>query len=291
MDVRISSLGAGIFVISLVLSSVSWGSGEEHYGNHPLAPGNYRDWPGIMPLLEQPDQVYSTWVNGTEDFYYSGNIDAFNDALSNFAAAELEVHEVVIRPGPGIVDSFRGERRTEFLWHVNVVGGISRRLTEADKGEFVWRPQPTISLYVTDESQLDELNIPEDITLLNVADVSKRTRAGLSSSDQRVRGWGAYKLARLDPYDETNLDAVIRLLDDDDDWVRLNAAGVIELFGPKAQVGADALKKCLESDNDELRGRAQKTLDQIDLADDNSKDEMRHQNLQKEITKFIESVR
>jgi hypothetical protein len=243
-----------------------------------------------MPLLEHPNRVYSTWVNGTENFYYAGNIDAFNVALRNFAASDLEVHEVVIRPGPGIVDSFMDGRRTAFLWHVYLVGGVSRRLAESGKGNLVWRPHPTVSLYVTDETPLDELNVPEEITLLGLADVSKRVRSGLSSTDRTVRGWGAGVLARLDPYDETNLEAIIQLLDDDEDWVQLNAAGAISVFGPKAKDGVEALKRCLESDNANLRERAQETLNQIDSAEENTEDEIRHQNLLKDIAEFIKSV-
>jgi len=264
--------------------------GIESFGNEPLFAANYRDWPGIMPLLEQPDRVYSTWVNGNENFYYSGSIDEFNDVMRKFAGADLKVHEVVLRPGPGIVNSWGNERRMEFSWHVNVRGGLSRHMTEEDKGDLVWSPHPTVSFYVTAETQLEELDIPEEITLLDLADVSKRVRLGLSSTDQTVRGWGAGVLARLDPYNETNLKAIVQLLDDDVDWVRLNAVSAIKVFGPKARVGVEALRRCLESDNARLRERAQQTLDEIDVADDTSDDEKRHQNLLKKITKFRESV-
>jgi hypothetical protein len=261
----------------------------ETFGNEPLFPQNYSDWPGIMPLLEHPSRVYATWVNGNENFYYAGDIAAFNDALRSFADAELDVYEVVLRPGPGLIDSWDGDHHFEFLWHVNVMGGIARHMTGEDKGDLVWRPDPTVSLYVTDESQLDALEIPDGITLLDVGDVSKRVRSALSSTDQTVRGWGAGVLARLNPYDETNLKAIIQLLDDEEDWVRSNAVSAIRIFGQKGRAGIPALERCAESGDPALAERAEETIQLIEAAEDASEDEARHQRLLDAISEFRES--
>lgn len=297
MDIRTATyprrcLAAHIVVLaSCVVPSTASGRGEETFGNAPLSRLNYRDWPGIMPLLKHGERVYYSWVNGNENFYYSGGVDAFNDALRRFAAAELDDYQVVLRPGPGVVTSFRGDRRTEFSWHVNLAGGIvARSRAREAKSDLVWNPHPTLSLYVTEETPLDEIVLPQGITLLELADVSQRVREGLASTDRTVRGWGAFVLARLDPYDEDNISAVINLLDDDDDWVRLNAVGAIAAYGRKARAGADALQRCLTSDNADLRKRAQQTLDQIESADDVTAAERQHRRILERIKRFREAA-
>jgi len=276
--------------VCIVVVPLSWGLGQETFGDEPLFAENYSDWPGLIHVLNQPDRLYSTWVNGNEDFYYSGDIEAFNAALRKFAEADLEVHELVLRPGPGVVASWHGNREIEFSWHVNVRGGIAKHLSTEDKGDLVWNPHPMVSLYVTEDMPLDKLNIPEQITVHELSDVSKRVRTGLSSTDQTVRGWGAGVLSRLDPYDDANLEAIVKLLDDDVDWVRLNAVLAIKAYGTKAQVGEDAVRKCLESDDEALREHTQQTLDYIDTVEDAPDEALRFSDLSNKIAEFVVSV-
>jgi len=54
---------------------------------------------------------------------------------------------------------------------------------------------------------------------------------GLASTENHVRGWGAGRLARLDPYDQESMKAIARLLDDEEWWVRLCAVGALGTFG------------------------------------------------------------
>ena len=52
------------------LSADVYGMGFEHVGNAPLNAVNYREWKGVMPVVNHPSRVYHTWVNGNEHFYY-----------------------------------------------------------------------------------------------------------------------------------------------------------------------------------------------------------------------------
>jgi hypothetical protein len=248
---------------------------------------NYSQWQGIVPFLKQGTPVYSRWVNGNEDFYYSGDVHAINEALQKFAAADIKTHEVILRPGPGWVAALTNGREMEFTWHANLGGGFS---PAGRKSDLVWNPTPTMSIYVTDEIPLEKLIIPQNITLLELSHVAQRIREGLSSTDESVRGVGAGMLARLDPYDEVNMSFVIKLLDDPAPYVRSNAIGDVAVYGQKAREATDTLKRFMESDDERLKERAQKALKKIESAGDTSGAEMQHRKLLERIKQFREGA-
>src|SRR4051812_398772 len=69
------------FMSVLALSCSAWGLGTEDFGNKPLAEANYKEWKGIMPVVNDKARVYSNWVNGNEHFYYTGKAKELNAAL------------------------------------------------------------------------------------------------------------------------------------------------------------------------------------------------------------------
>lgn len=75
-------------ILALCANSRAWAMGQEDFGNAALNEANFRDWPGIMPLVNHPSRVYHSWVNGNERFYYRGDAVALNDALRKFAASK-----------------------------------------------------------------------------------------------------------------------------------------------------------------------------------------------------------
>ena len=114
--------------------------------------------------------------------------------------------------------------------------GIAGHLTTLEKGDQVWNKHPRLTIHVGSDIDLAKLEIPAGReALLNVSDLSARVRQGTESKDKTVRGWCAGVIAHLDARDAKNQAAIEGLLKDDDDWVRLNAAGSIPLFGAKAK--------------------------------------------------------
>ena len=77
-----------ILLVGMLLNSSAkvWALGFEDFGNEPLSELNYRDWPGVMPLLKLPSWVYHAWCNGSEHFYYRGDTAALNDTLRKFVS-------------------------------------------------------------------------------------------------------------------------------------------------------------------------------------------------------------
>lgn len=282
---------AALFIAFLVLclSSRAWALGEENFGNTAFNEANFQDWPGIMPLVNHPSRGYHRWVNGNEHFFYQGDTAALNDALRKFAASKVEVHEVLLRPAPAVVKSFDEAKTIAFNWNLHIIGGIARHLTTLDQGSKVWSITPTMTVCVGEGIDLEKIEIPQGVSIVDLTDLSRRYRGSLASSDKTVRGWGAGELAYLDPYDAENMTAIAKLLKDEDEWVRLNAAGVLAVFGKKAESVLPTLHEMLSTEDKQLKASIEKTIEAIRKAKDTAATEQEHDTIMKRIREFCDS--
>ena len=279
-----------VLTLACCLPSQAWALGEEHFGNAPLNELNYSDWEGIIPLVNHPSRVYHTWVNGNEHFYYRGDLAALNDTLRAFAAREAKLHEVVLRPGPGVVKSFNGVKTIPFGWNLHIQGGISRSTTRMHLASLIWPNDPVLTIYVDRDFDLAKLEVPKRVSLVTTAELGQRHREAIAkSSDTTVRGWGAGGLARIDPYSTENMAAIAKLLDDKDNWVRLNAAGALAVFGKKAAPLLPKLRESLKSDDKRLAEAAQRTIATIEQAAETAAEEREHQAIQDKISRFVDA--
>jgi hypothetical protein len=283
----LSSSYLALGLVLLLTPARLWALGEEQIGNEPLSAANYAKWPGLAEVVNDKARVYYSWVNGNENFYYFGTIDELNAALKNFAKADLKEHEVVLRPDAGKVKNFQGENQFTFQWHLQIMDGIAGHLTTQEKGDLVWNKHPRFTIHVGGDVDLAKLEIPKGVTLLDVSDLSARARQGTESKDKTVRGWCAGVIAHLDSRDAKNQAAIEGLLKDDDDWVRLSAAGSIPLFGAKAKSAIPALKSCLESKDENLKTRAQEAINTIEAAQEDAVGEREHAAASERISKFV----
>jgi hypothetical protein len=279
--------------LMLLVPSQLRAAGEEQLGNEPLTAASYTKWPGLVDVVNDKARVYYSWVNGNENFYYFGTIDELNAALANFAKADLKEHEVVIRPDAAKTKSFQGTSEFTYQWHLQIFDGIAGHLTTRDKGDLVWNKHPRLTIHVGGESDpnridLAKLEIPKGVKLLTASDLSARARQGIESKDQTVRGWSAGVIAGLDARDAKNQAAIEKLLTDDEDWVRLNAAGSIALFGAKAKSALPALKACLERKDEGLQTSAQKAIETIESAEEDATADRAHAAANERIRKFVE---
>ena len=282
------------FVILLVVCSVSqaWAAVfYEDFGDKPirLIEQNHRHWPNIMPLLESRSWVYHRYVNGYEDFYYRGDAKALNDALKKFAAVKAKTHEVLLRPGPGIARSSQDAKTISYDWNVYINGGVTRHLIKLDQGDKVWSKSPTITVCVGDGIDLTKIEIPNGVSVVDVADLSRRYRQALTSKDTAVRGAGVDELAILDPYNTESLAAIAKLLMDEDDWVRLIAAGAVANFGKKAESVLPVLREMLSTQDKDLKATIEQAIQTIQQAKDTTAAEREHRLIQEKIRKFCDS--
>lgn len=274
-----------VFIVGLIPRA--FGLGDETIGNEPLNEANYTEWTGIMTVINDKARVYSNWVNGNEHFFYKGTTKELNAALAEFAKIEVKTHEVLLRPGPGITNTFR-HKEVPHQWELHIMGGISKHVLTLDKGEEVWNKDPRLTIYIGGDIDLAKLEIPKGVTLLDIPNLSKRVAAGMNASkDKTVRGWGCGQLTSLDHFSDVNLQAVAKMLDDADSWVRLNAASSLPQFGRKAAPHLPALRECLISEDKNLKIRAQAAIVEIEQAEDKSQEEKEFIAGQKKIAEFL----
>jgi len=280
-----------LLILACWIPSRAWAMAEEDFGNKPLNELNYQEWKGIMPVVNHPSRVYHVWVNGNENFYYQGDVAALGDCLKKFAAFPAPLHEVVLRPGPGTVRSFNGKKTIAFGWEVHLLGGISGFLKGLPEGEKVWPKSPRMTIYVDAKLDLAKLEIPAGVSLVELAELGRRGREALASKDKTVRGWGSGHLARLDPYDAQNIAAIAKLLDDPDNWVRLNVAGALSVFGRKAEPLLPALRKHLDTTDKQLKASLERTIHTIETAKADPASEREHRAQLDKIARFLHSPR
>jgi len=240
---------------------------QESVGNKPLHEANYRDWAGIMPVINHKSRVYHIWVNGNERFYYRGDTRAANVALKLFAAAAAERHEVILRPGPAETKTFQ-DVRIPYDWDLHLEGGIVRAHHERHPSG-IWDKHPTITIYVGGGNvDVEKLRIPAGVSVVQVTDLRARYRKGLESDDKTVRGHAAHRLAEVDAGNASNAAPIAKLLEDEDDWVRLMAAGALAKFGRAAVPTLPTLRGGLQDDSERIRKKYRETIDSIEGAED-----------------------
>jgi hypothetical protein len=261
--------------------------GMEDFGNKPLSEANYKEWPGIMGVVNHPSRVYHWWVNGNEEFYFLGDMAALNETLRLFAEAKSEGREVVLRPGPGVTRSFDRSQTIAFGWDLHLIGGIARHESTLDQGDKVWPLHPVLTLYVGGVVDLEKLQVPPGLPVISVSEVKRRTLAGLKSTDPGVRGWTNGVLAELDPYDAESRDAIAGMLKDKDNWVRLNAVHSLEFLGQKAQPALPQLRATMQTDDAQLKEAVQKAIQTIEKAEDVGPAEKVHRETMERIQRFL----
>jgi hypothetical protein len=269
----------------------AWALGMETFGNAPMIEGNFNEWPGVMPVVNHPSRVYHTWVNGNDESFFQGDTATVNALIQHLAEVKTAAREVVLRPGPGTRKTFDQKREVGFTAHLQLLGGIANHLVTRDQGAKVWSPHPVLTVYTGGPVDVTKLQIPKGVTVLTLSEVKQRTREGLKSGDKTVRGWGAGVLAYLDPYDTESRDLIVKLLDDQDNWVRLNAAGAVTLFGKKAEPALPALRRAMAGDDKSLKERAQESIQKIETAEDRADAEREHQRQMEQINRVVAKLR
>ncbi len=270
---------------------LAWALGHEEFGNKPQSDRNYAEWPGIISVVNAEARVYLSWANGNEHLYFQGGTSVLNDALRDYATVKTEVRRVIIRPGPGEARTFGG-KKIACDWDLHVIGGIAGHMATLDKGDLIWSKFPILTVYISDSIDLQKLIIPQGVTPLSLADIKRQcVTAVIKSSDKTVRAAGCGSLANLDPYDDESLKVITERLRNDDDWVRLNAAGALAAFGAKAKSALIDLRGAAKSDDARLREAAEQTINAIETAPDTSAAERQHKEAIAKIDQFLEGHR
>jgi hypothetical protein len=252
---------AAVALILLASSKVS-SAGIDGPGNNPLKAIHYLDWPNAMPVINDTHRVYYIWVNGNENFYFQGDTAALNAALKNFAAIKADRLTVILRPGPGKGSSLIGDRKFQFNWNLHLLGGISKHMSSLHLASNVWDPNPQLFVYVGEPIKLEEIEIPNGVELLEIADLQTRYAKCLASKARMVRGWCLNDIAQLNPHNPDSMEQVARMLEDEDDWVKSNAAGAMSRFTGLADQAIERLK-AVKSDDAVLQVQVRRSIERL----------------------------
>lgn len=277
----------GLLMLS---ASTALGAGEEHIGNEPLHAASYADWPQALPVINDTHRVYHTWVNGNEFFYFRGDTTALNAALKKFAAIKAQRRVVVLRPGPAETRSFDRKQAYPYNWNLHLLGGIAKHMSTLEFGSNVWDPNPNLNVYVGGPVKLEAISIPPGVDVLEIADLQVRYAKSLASSNQNVRGWSCGELARLNPYDTETMRKIATKLDDEADWVRLNAAGALKLF---TRDSAEVIKKlkAVKTDDRPLQVRIAEAIDTLQEASPDDAARRQHDQQLAAIHAYVANLR
>jgi len=157
-------LALPFLLMLLFVPSLCYALGTEEKGNRPLSELNYSDWKGIMPIVNAKSRVYQVWINGNEYLCYKGKTKELNEALATFAKVEVENHVVVLRPGAADRRAF-DKTLVSLNWEIHLLGGLAKSKATDDIENLDWQRDPVLTIYVTDEIDLEAIEIPKVVTL------------------------------------------------------------------------------------------------------------------------------
>ena len=273
----------------LVAPRAAHALGEESFGNAQVS-AVQDGWPkGILEAINLESRVYSRWVNGNESFFFRGDLKAANEALRQFAAVELEIHEVLLRPGPGGTSTFDGTA-VACDWELHVPSGLYLGGARREKGTQVYRQRANLTIWIhPDRIQLDDLTIPKGVKALGLETLQERLLQGLQSQNQSVRGQAAYRLGSLPSLAESSVKPLVRALEDESGYVRVSAAGALSRLGGPAKSSLPAVRQAAEKAKTSYRQSIEKAIELLqkpESPEDKARRESRSK-LREAIRKFL----
>jgi hypothetical protein len=102
-------------------------------GNAPVV--NQPEWSkGVVDVVNLKSRIYSVWCNGNEDFYYSGDARALNEAIRKYSEVRAGVRRLILLPGTGNTQTING-KPIRIDWQLNVPSGIYKAFAKKDHAE------------------------------------------------------------------------------------------------------------------------------------------------------------
>jgi hypothetical protein len=152
-----------VFCMVVVFSGIAAGLATEDYGNKPVNTLNYAEWAntGILPVLNDSNRVYSTWCNGNEFFYFSGDITSLNAFLKKCAEIKNAHVTLEFKKGKGVAKTFSSKKKIPYAWRVNIRTGIAAARAVITENKTVG-----LTVYVDNKTiQRKDIKLPETVVL------------------------------------------------------------------------------------------------------------------------------
>lgn len=161
-------------------------------GNEPQAAGNYREWPKLVEVVNDPSRVLLVWCNGDEQLSYQGDTKVLNRVLQKFAAVEADELRVVLRP------RLKDTKGKPADWGLHVTAGIATVVPKRNGETPVEDECPTLTVYFSDKIKLQDLEIPGELIVDQVEDLRARYQLARKTGNAHAKAAAARALWRLD---------------------------------------------------------------------------------------------
>ena len=239
--------------------------GEEAFGN--AAVSNQAQWAdGVVATANDPSRVYRRWVNGDEEFCFQGDAGAVNRVISRFAKVADPQKAIVLLPTTGLTRSFENIK-VAFRLRFHVPSGICLAVAKMEKDKPVSSRHPRLFIHVGSGVEPGGLAIPKGLKVLTGADLVRKYRRGLTSSEKQTRGRACSLLARY-PWVEGVVPALIEVVGGDDDWSILNALAGLGAIGAAAKPAVKPIEDLASrTQDDRTRQACEAALRKIAAAD------------------------
>jgi len=206
-------------MLCLAVTHQVWALRTESFGPADEHMGSSGDWAkGVEEVLRHPSRVYCTDTNGSEQAYYDGDIKTVNELLALFGQIDIAAHEVVIRPGRPSAKSFDGQM-IPYAVEFYVPGRISQWYTEPLRKTGLFPGTPRLIIHVNDwmVEHLDELKVPENVSLLERPYRVDDALAQMDAKDRSLRGRAIRVLGESGDASPAVIEALKRAATDDND--------------------------------------------------------------------------
>ena len=142
-------------------------------------------WPaGMVEILRHDSRVYSTWVNGNENFYFQATLDGIGELVKLYSQTRLRDHVVIIEKETNEVRTFKGDK-IGYNVNFHFLGGIALAMTRRNGEAETY--EPTLTIFVdanTHQSLAKQLTIPDN--LIVKSDVAGWEAKGRVTSPNRM---------------------------------------------------------------------------------------------------------
>ncbi|MCP4740124.1 MAG: hypothetical protein GY873_38645, partial [Bosea sp.] len=172
----------------------------------------------------------------------------------------------VLLPTTGITRSFENIK-VAFRLRLHVPSGICLAMAKMEKDRPVSSRHPRLFIHVGSGVELGGLAIPKGLNILTGADLARKYRRGLASSEKQTRDRACSLLARY-PWVDGVVPALIKIVGGDDDRSVLHALAGLGALGAAAKPAVKPIEELAsKTQDDRMRQACQAALRKIAKAD------------------------
>lgn len=176
-----------------LVPSVGFAIQEVELGNHEISAANYTSTPGLDLVVNQLTRTLYQDTNGWQNCQFDGDVNSLNACLRDFAKVQMATHIIVVRPAAGRYRPSGKSAHRSLLTNTRYMKMMEKRQRPqpATSGASVqwalainpsWAleldrlkaAEPYLEIYVSDDLKLEDLVIPQPISILQVADMRER---------------------------------------------------------------------------------------------------------------------